>query len=171
MTYVSINYPLQLADGVRMKFLEKTAKREVTVFKRKNIRKFVAALLGMAAGMSLTTTIIPTAITSFIGGDHFEIRFLLADYFAHTALFWGTGGWAVGKIASPRYGAIVLGSVGAISGLLLGIAALGGAPSLLIVSVMSAVVYGAIGGMIISGILPGDDERLMINFDRNKAEP
>ena len=35
--------------------------RDVTVFKRKNIRGFVGGLLGMAAGMSLTTTKIGRA--------------------------------------------------------------------------------------------------------------
>ena len=154
-----------------MKFFEKMKKREITVFKRKNIRKFVGALLGLAAGMSLTTTVIPTAITSFVGGDHFAIRFLLADYFAHTALVWAAGGWAVGRLANPIFGALVLGLVGALSGLLLSIATMGAVTNLIVVSTLAALVYGAIGGMIISGILPGDDERLMLNFDKKRDEP
>ena len=46
------------------------------------------------------------------------------------------------------------------------IACLGTAPATLLASTLGATVYGVIGGLIISGILPGDDDKLMFNFDK-----
>lgn len=151
-------------------FLGKLKFRDITVFKRKNIRGFVGGLLGLAAGMSLTTTIIPTAVATVVGSEPFFVRFALAEYFAHTALVWGAAAWAAARIGSPRLGAIILGATGAITGLLLALASLSSTTAILLSSTIGALLYGIIGGLIISGIMPGDDERLMINFDRKKPE-
>lgn len=151
-------------------FLKKLKFREITVFKRKNIRGFVGGLLGLAAGMSLTTTIIPTAVTTVVGGEPFFVRFALADYFAHTALVWCTAAWATARIGSTMLGAIIMGLTGAVAGLLLAIAQLGTATNILLSSTIGSLIYGVIGGLIISGIMPGDDERIMINLDRKKPE-
>lgn len=144
--------------------------REVTVFKRKNIRGFVGGLLGMAAGMSLTTTIIPTVVGSFVGAEHFFIRFALADYFAHTALIWSFGGFFAARPGNTRKGALMMGVLGALSGLVLALASLDGGAKVLFAACFGAMVYGTVGGLIISGILPGDDDRVMINFDKKKPE-
>jgi len=37
-------------------------------------------------------------------------------------------------------------------------------------STIGSLIYGFIGGLIISGIMPGDDEQVMINLDRKKPE-
>ncbi|CAH2030885.1 hypothetical protein [Trichlorobacter ammonificans] len=151
-------------------FLNSLKFREVTVFKRKNIRGFVGGVLGLAAGMSLTTTIIPTAVATVVGGEPFFVRFALAEYFAHTALVWGAAAWAAARIGSSRLGAVILGATGAVTGLLLALAALGSTAAVLLSASIGSLVYGIIGGLIISGIMPGDDERLMIDFDRKKSE-
>ena len=151
-------------------FFKKLKFREITVFKRKNIRGFVGGLLGLAAGMSLTTTIIPTAVTTIVGGESFFIRYALADYFAHTALVWCAAAWATARIGSTPLGAVIMGLTGAVTGLLLAIAQLGTAPNILLSASIGAMIYGVIGGLIISGIMPGDDERIMINLDRKKTE-
>lgn len=147
-------------------FLTRLKHREVTLFKRRNIRSFVGALLGLAAGASLTTTIIPTAVSALVGGEHFVIRYLLADYFAHTALVWAVGGWSAARFGAPLPGAVVLGALGMASGFLLALACLGKEPAVLLAAAGGAMVYGAVGGLIVSGIMPGDDDRLMINFDK-----
>ncbi len=151
-------------------FFKKLKFREITVFKRKNIRGFVGGLLGIAAGMSLTTTIIPTAVTTVVGGEVFFVRFALADYFAHTALVWCAAAWATARIGSTKLGAIILGLTGAITGLLLALAQLGTATNIVLSSTIGSLIYGVIGGLIISGIMPGDDERIMINLDKKKPE-
>lgn len=151
-------------------FLKKLKFREITVFKRKNIRGFVGGLLGIAAGMSLTTTIIPTAVTAVVGGEAFFVRFALADYFAHTALVWCAAAWATARIGSTMPGATIMGLTGAITGFLLALAQLGTATSIVLSSTIGSLIYGFIGGLIISGIMPGDDEQVMINLDRKKPE-
>lgn len=144
--------------------------RDVTVFKRKNIRGFVGGLLGMAAGMSLTTTIIPTVVSSFVGVEHFFIRFALADYFAHTALIWAFGGFFAARPGRKLPGTLILGTLGLVSGLALALLTLDSSSKVLFSATFGSLVYGVVGGLIISGILPGDDERLMVNFDKKKDE-
>ena len=144
--------------------------RDVTVFKRKNIRGFVGGLLGMAAGMSLTTTIIPTVVSSFVGVEHFFVRFALAGYFAHTALIWAVAGFFAARPGRNLPGMLILGLTGGLSGLVLALTSLDSGSNVLFASVFGSLVYGTVGGLIISGILPGDDERLMINFDKKKTE-
>lgn len=151
-------------------FFKKLKHREVTVFKRRNIRGFVGGLLGIMAGMSLTTTIIPTAVTTIVGGEPFFVRFALADYFAHTALVWCAAAWATARIGSTIPGAVIMGLAGTITGLLLAVAQLGTASNIVLSSTIGSMIYGVIGGLIISGIMPGDDERLMIDFDKRKTE-
>lgn len=144
--------------------------RDVTVFKRKNIRGFVGGLLGMAAGMSLTTTIIPTVVSSFVGAEHFLIRFALAGYFAHTALIWAATGFFAARPGRNLPGMLIMGLTGGLSGLLLALVCLDSDSKVLFASVFGSLVYGTVGGLIISGILPGDDERLMFNLDKKKTE-
>ncbi|GAB4300088.1 MAG: hypothetical protein Fur0034_12420 [Desulfuromonadia bacterium] len=147
-------------------FFYRLKHREVTVFKRKNVRGMIGGLLGIAAGMSLTTTIIPTVVTTVVGGEHFFIRFALADYFAHTALVWGAAGWAAGRVGAYPVGAAIMGIVGGVSGVLLAMASLGSTIPILASSAGGAMIYGAIGGLIISGIMPGDNEELLFNWQR-----
>ena len=73
-------------------FFHSLKRRPVTLFSRKNIRTALGFMLGLAAGMSLTTTVLPAAIGGVLGVASFPIRDLLADYFAHTALVWAVGG-------------------------------------------------------------------------------
>lgn len=147
-------------------FFDRLKNREVTVFKRKNIRGMIGGLLGIAAGMSLTTTIIPTVVTTVVGGEHFFIRFALADYFAHTALVWGAAGWAAGRVGSYPVGGAIMGIVGGISGFLLAMASLGSTVPIVASAAGGALIYGAIGGFIISGIMPGDNDELLFNWQR-----
>jgi len=147
-------------------FFDRLKHREVTIFKRKNIRGIVGGVLGLAAGMSLTTTIIPTVVTTVVGGEHFFVRYALADYFAHTALVWGAAGWASGRVGSYPVGAVIMGVVGGVSSLLLAVASLGTTLPILASATGGGMVYGAIGGLIISGIMPGDNEELLFNWQR-----
>ena len=72
------------------------------------------------------------------------------------------------RLGATNFQVGLLTTMPGITGLLLALVSLGTTAPILLSSTLGALLYGAIGGLIISGIMPGDDDRLMINFDRNK---
>ena len=121
--------------------------------KRIRIRAVGATLLGGFAGLSLTSNIIPS-VMSFMGvTDSFSARWALGGYAVYSILLWAVGGWAVQKTGSKVLGAITLGFVGLVSGLFFTAIGIGTEASALLFGGGSAMLYGAVGGMIIGDAL------------------
>jgi hypothetical protein len=124
------------------------------------LRPTAAVILGGFAGLSLTSNIIPSAL-SFAGiMDSFSARWDLGGYAVYSATVWAVGGWAAQKTGDKKLGAIILGSVGLASGLLFTGAGIGTETSTLLTGGGAALLYGAVGGMIIGDALrnpPTDD--------------
>lgn len=121
--------------------------------KRIKLRRVGATLLGSFAGLSLTSNIIPSVL-SFAGiTDNFSARWALGGYAVYSMMIWGVGGWAVQKTGSMKLGAIILGSVGLVSGLLFTSIGIGTDINALLYGGGAAMLYGAIGGMMIGEAL------------------
>ncbi|MBL0226886.1 MAG: hypothetical protein IPQ16_15370 [Geobacteraceae bacterium] len=112
-----------------------------------------ATLLASFAGLSLTTNIIPSAISMMGLMDSFSARWEMGGFAVYSMMAWAMGGWAVQKTGDKRMGAIVLGSVGLITGLLFTGIGIGTAINILLTGGGAALLYGAIGGMIIGDAL------------------
>jgi hypothetical protein len=125
-------------------------------FKRINLRAVGAVLLGGCAGLSLTSSIIPTVMATAGLGDSFSARWALGEYAVYAMMAWAVGGWAARKTGSAAGGAVVLGFVGVASGLLLTWFALGSAVNLLLAGGGAGLVYGAFGGLLIGSTLRGE---------------
>jgi len=125
--------------------------------KRIRLRSVGATILGGFAGLSLTTSIIPTAM-SYLGiTDSFSARFALAGYAVYSVMAWSVGGWAAQKIGDRGFGALILGLVGAVSGLVFTGLGLGTHAIVLLIGGGAALLYGAIGGMLIADALREPD--------------
>lgn len=112
-----------------------------------------AALLASFAGLSLTTNIIPSAISMLGLMDSFSARWELGGFAVYSMLTWAVGGWAVQKTGDKKPGAIVLGMVGLTTGLLFTAVGIGTDMNILLAGGIAALLYGAIGGMIIGDAL------------------
>ncbi len=112
-----------------------------------------ATMLASFAGLSLTTNIIPSAISMMGLMDSFSARWEMGGFAAYSMMAWAVGGWAVQKTGDKRMGAIVLGAVGLITGLLFTGVGIGTQMDLLLTGGGAALLYGAIGGMIIGDAL------------------
>lgn len=121
--------------------------------KRVKFRSVGATILGGFAGLSLTSNIIPSVMS--YGGiiDSFSARWALGGYAVYSILLWAVGGWAVQKTGSKSLGAVTLGSVGLVSGLLMTATGIGTGATALLYGGCAAMLYGAIGGMIIGDAL------------------
>lgn len=116
-------------------------------------RAIGATLLSSFAGLSLTSNVIPSAI-SFSGAmDSFSARWGLGGFAVYSMMAWAVGGWAVQKTGDKRLGAIILGLVGLATGLLFTGMGIGTELKLLMVGGGAALLYGGIGGMIIGDAL------------------
>lgn len=117
------------------------------------LRPAAAVILGGFAGLSLTANIMPSAM-SFTGVmDNYSARWDLGGYAVYSVMAWAVGGWAAQKTGSKKLGAIILGFVGLASGLLFTAAGIGTGINALFTGGGAAMLYGAIGGMIIGDAL------------------
>jgi hypothetical protein len=112
-----------------------------------------ATVLGGFAGLSLTTTIIPTALTTMVGMDTFSGRWGLGGFAVYSMMAWAVGGWAVQRTGSKMLGAIILGFVGVVTGLLFTGIGIGTEMNVIMTGGGAALLYGAVGGMILADAL------------------
>ena len=117
------------------------------------LRAIGATLLGSFAGLSLTTTIIPTALNSIVGMDSFSARWALGGFAVYSMMAWSVGAWAAQKTGSIIIGAISLGLVGLSTGLLFTGLGVGTEMNLLLTGGGAGFLYGAVGGMILADAL------------------
>lgn len=117
------------------------------------LRAVGATVLGSCAGLSLTTTIIPTAMTTMLDMDTFSARWALGGFAVYSMMTWAVGGWAVQRSGNKWLGAIILGLVGLITGLLFAGVGIGLEPSVLMTGGGAGLLYGAVGGLIVGDAL------------------
>lgn len=117
------------------------------------LRAVGAAIFSSFAGLSLTTTIIPTAMETMGVLDSFSARWDLGGFAVYSMMAWAVGGWAVQRSGNKWHGAIILGFVGLITGLLFAGVGIGTEVSVLLTGSLASLLYGAIGGLIIGDAL------------------
>ena len=117
------------------------------------LRAIGATVLSSFAGLSLTTTIIPTAMETLVGIDTYAARWELGGFAVYSMMAWAVGGWAVQRAGDKKLGAIILGFVGLVTGLLFTGVGIGTEMNVLMAGGGAALLYGAIGGLIIGDAL------------------
>ena len=114
------------------------------------LRPTGAVFLGGFAGLSLTTTILPTVISILGATDDFSARLDLAGFAVYSFLVWAVGGWAAQRTASAQAGAVILGLVGLVSAAIFAGLAYGAEKELILLCAAAGLAYGSIGGMLIA---------------------
>jgi hypothetical protein len=112
-----------------------------------------ATILASFAGLSLTTNVIPSAISMMGLMDSFSARWGLGGFAVYSMMVWAVGGWAVQKTGDKKLGAIVLGVVGLSTGLLFTGVGISTDMNILLTGGGASLLYGVIGGMIIGDAL------------------
>lgn len=120
---------------------------------KKWLRYTLGLILGGCAGLSLTTTVLPMALSTAGLGESFLLRWELAGYAAHTVIAWAIGAWFIARVGVAWTGGLILGSVGLFSGALLCYAAFGTDPTWLLFTAVAGGAYGSIGGLLLGHIL------------------
>jgi hypothetical protein len=122
------------------------------------LRPAGATILGGFAGLSLTANILPTAISMTTGTEQFILRWNLGGFAVYSVMIWAVGGWAAQRIGLKRFGALILGFVGLASGLTFTALGVNTEMMTLLTGGGVAMLYGAIGGMIIADALRNPPE-------------
>lgn len=117
---------------------------------RIRLRPTGAVFLGGFAGLSLTTTVLPTVISTLGVADDFSARVDLAGFAVYAFMLWAVGGWAAQRAASAPAGAVILGLVGLASAAILTGIVYGAGKELLLLCGAAGLAYGAFGGMLIA---------------------
>lgn len=123
------------------------------------LRYLLGAVLGGAAGLSLTATILPLAIAIAGLKEEFLVRWDLGGYAAHCVLAFAFGGWLIARVGSNRLGPLLLGGVGLLCGAALGLVVYPGELEWAAFMAVAAGAYGAIGGLLLGLVLqkPAED--------------
>ena len=132
------------------------------------LRSVGATILGGCAGLSLTSNIMPSAMELTGTMDSFSARWALGGMAVYSIMAWAIGGRAAQKTGDRKLGAIALGTVGLISGLIFTGYGIGTDMKMLLVGGGAALLYGAIGGMIIGDALrnpPSEDSATVVVCD------
>jgi len=106
------------------------------------------------AGISLVAGILPVVFSWLFGINSFEVMLNFRSFIIPVALFWAILGGIVGWQGGAKFGAMVIGGCGVLTGFILGLFALNGTLSLILVSMLSGLIYGAIGGLILGNAFP-----------------
>jgi MFS family permease len=117
------------------------------------LRLTLGAILGGCAGLSLTATILPLALSTAGLKDDFMVRWDLGGYAAHCVLAFAFGGWLIARIGSSRLGPLLLGGTGLLCGAVLGMVVYPGETEWLMFMAVAAGAYGAIGGLLLGLML------------------
>jgi len=120
---------------------------------KSRLRLLGGMVLGACAGTSLCLSILPLVLFQAGIGDETTLARLLFPYVPHTALIWAVGAWAVSRTRITVASGLVLGSTGLASGLFLMFAALHPAPKILAVGGVTGLIYGFLGGLLLSRLL------------------
>lgn len=123
------------------------------MIKRPWLRKTLGTILGACAGLSLTSSILPAAFAGVGIADSFYTRWMIGEYAAPAVLVWAVGGWAVARVGMPKAGMLILGLVGALSGLLISSAGFGSGLPVLATGGIAGAFYGLVGGLLLGHIL------------------
>jgi hypothetical protein len=117
------------------------------------LRYTLGVILGGCAGLSLTTTILPLAMSLAGLKDDFMIRWDLGGYAAHCVLAFAFGGWLIARVGRIWTGPLLLGGTGLLCGAALGAIVYTGATSWMAFMAVAAGAYGSIGGLLLGHVL------------------
>lgn len=162
--------PIQGRQNMFLKMLRRSNAAILNFVMGIKLRRVGAALLGGFAGLSLTATVIPSAMSLMRVTDSFSARWELGGYAVYSVMVWAVGGWAAQKTGDKLHGAIVLGTVGLASGLIFTGIGIGTEMNLLLTGGGAAMLYGAIGGLIIGDALRDPIEHVADKDDNAAAK-
>lgn len=114
------------------------------------LRPVVAVFLGGFAGLSLTSTILPTVLSGIGVTDDFSARLDLAGFAIYSFMVWALGGWMCQRRASAQGGALILGLIGLVSAAVFAGLAYGAAQQVLMICAAAGLAYGTFGGLLIA---------------------
>lgn len=118
------------------------------------LRYLLGVILGGAAGLSLTATVLPLLLSLAGFGEEFLIRWDLGGYAAHCVLAFAFGGWLIAKlVVKPWQGLPILGGIGLVCGVALAFVVYAGETNWLLMMAVVAGAYGAVGGLLLGHVL------------------
>ena len=123
------------------------------------LRYLLGVILGGAAGLSLTATVLPMFLSMAGLGEDFLIRWDIAGYAAHCVIAFACGGWLIAKLSrKPLVSALLLGGIGLACGLVMALVVYPGESNTLLIMAATSGAYGGVGGQLLGHVLRKQDE-------------
>jgi peptidoglycan/LPS O-acetylase OafA/YrhL len=97
--------------------------------------------------------VLPSFLASTGLHEELLVRWEIGRYTVYCVLAFAAGGWLIARVGVPRRGALILGGIGLLCGVVLALVVYPGEMDRLLPMAVAAGAYGAIGGLLLGHIL------------------
>ena len=120
---------------------------------KKWVRYTIGSILGGCAALSLTATVLPSFLATTGLHEELLVRWEIGGYTVYCVFAFAAGGWLIARVGVPRRGALILGSIGLLCGVILALVVYPGEVDKLLPMAAASGAYGAVGGLLLGYIL------------------
>jgi hypothetical protein len=125
---------------------------------KKLLRCALGSILGGCTALSLTAIVLPSFLSSTGLHEELLIRSEIGGYTVYCVLAFAVGGWLIAWVGIPKRGALILGGIGLLCGVVLALVVYPGEMDRLLPMAVAAAAYGTVGGLLLGHILKKTDE-------------
>jgi hypothetical protein len=117
------------------------------------VRLVLGLVLGACAGFSFTISVLPVVLQLGRTDGQLALTRILLPLWPWSALLWAAAGLSAVRLGAPGPAAILMGIVGTASGAILVGLGPGGTLGSFALGLVSGLVYGGLGGLILGRVL------------------
>jgi peptidoglycan/LPS O-acetylase OafA/YrhL len=120
---------------------------------KKWLRYTLGSILGGCTALSLTALVLPSFLASTGLHEELLIRAEIGGYTVYCVLAFAIGGWLIARVGIPKRGALILGGIGLLCGVVMALVVYPGEMDRLLPMAAAAAAYGAVVGLLLGHVL------------------
>ena len=120
---------------------------------KKWVRYIIGSILGGCAALSLMAVVLPSFLATTGLHEELLVRMEIGGYTVYCVLAFGVGGWLVARVGIPKRGALILGGIGLLCGVVMALVVYPGEMDRLLPMAAAAAAYGAVVGLLLGHVL------------------
>ena len=125
---------------------------------KKWVRYTIGSILGGCAALSLMAVVLPSFLATTGLHEELLVRMEIGGYTVYCVLAFAVGGWLIARAGIPKRGALILGGIGLLCGVVMALVVYPGEMDRLLPMAVAAAAYGTVGGLLLGHILKKTDE-------------
>jgi len=120
---------------------------------KKWLRYLVGSILGGCTALSLTALVLPSFLSSTGLHEELLIRSEIGGYTVYCVLAFAVGGGLIARVGIPKRGALILGGIGLLCGVIMALVVYPGEMDRLLPMAVASGAFGAVCGLLLGHVL------------------